>query len=196
MKSLINAYKLMLVGFAVMAFTVMSPMLMASKGLLIAAIVAKFVLVIAICFTKNESLSNMMFIVFAALCGLVLHPVIFMSGIPMTTVVLALGLTVALFAALTAYAIFSGRDFSAMGGFLFAALLLIIVCGIANIFIGSPIMELVLAWITLVVFCGFLLYDTQSIIESGHHNTTAMNALNLFLNILNIFMSLLRILKD
>ena len=185
----------MAIGFIVMMFTVFSPMLMASKSLVIGAIVAKFVLVIAICFTKNEKIANMMFVAFAGLAGLVLHPVIFMSGIPMGTILLVLGLTATMFVGLTAYALYSGRDFSGMHGFLFIALVLMVVAGIMNLFIGSGILDLVLAYIGVLVFSGFILYDTQDIIENGHERTTAMNALSMFLNILNLFLSLLRIFK-
>lgn len=186
----------MSIGFLTLLMTSFSPLLMTSKALLIGAVIAKFVLVIAICFTNNEKVGNALFVAFAGITGLVLHPILYKSGIDPNTVWLALGLTVVLFVSLTCYAIYSGRDFNAMGGFLFAALLLLVAAGIINLFIGSSIMQLALAWISLVIFSGFVLWDTDDIIRNGHERTTAQNALSLFLNVLNIFLSLLRILKD
>lgn len=194
MKALIDAYKLMSVGFIVMLFTVQSN-LMASVGVtgFVGAIITMFVLVICICMAQNESLANILFVGFAGITGLVLNPVIFSSKMPLDVVWIALVLTAVMFITLTAYALLSGKDFSGIGGFLTTALVVMIAVGIINIFVGSSIVELLLAGIGVIVFSGFILYDTQQIVENGHNYTTAMNALNMFLNIVNLFLDLLKI---
>lgn len=194
MKALIDAYKLMSVGFIVMLFAVQSN-LIASVGVtgFVGAIITMFVLVICICMAQNESLANILFVGFAGITGLVLNPVIFSSKMPLDVVWIALVLTAVMFITLTAYALLSGKDFSGIGGFLTTALVVMIAVGIINIFVGSSIVELLLAGIGVIVFSGFILYDTQQIVENGHNYTTAMNALSMFLNIVNLFLDLLKI---
>lgn len=108
------------------------------------------------------------------------------------TVGLALLTTGAAFLGLSAYVHMTKKDFSYMGGFLFIALLGLIVVGIVNMFMEIPGLRLVLAYISALLFSGYILYDTSKIVN-GHETNYVMATVSLYLDILNLFTSLLRI---
>ena len=68
-----------------------------------------------------------------------------------------------------------------------------IVGAIANIFIGSPILQLFISGGIALLMCAFILYDTQNIIK-GLYDSPVEAALSLYLSFFNLFVSLLQIL--
>ncbi|BDM64323.1 BAX inhibitor protein [Shewanella sp. NFH-SH190041] len=105
----------------------------------------------------------------------------------------ALGLTAVIFAALSFYALTTKKDFSFMRGFLFAGLIVVIVAGIANIFIGSgPLFMALNAGIALLM-TGFILFDTSRIVNGGETNYIRATV-SLYLDFLNLFIALLNLL--
>lgn len=102
-------------------------------------------------------------------------------------------LTTVAFGALSVFAMNTKRDFSAMGKMLFITLIVIVVAGLINIFLGSPILQLAIASISSILFSAFILYDTQNIIR-GAYETPIEGAIALYLDFLNLFISLLQIL--
>lgn len=104
-----------------------------------------------------------------------------------------LGLTGVIFFALSAYAMTTRTDFSFMGGFLFVALIVACIAAVAGIFIQVPFFHLVLSSVMVLVFSGFILYDTSRIIHDGERNYI-MATMSLYLNIYNLFISLLHII--
>jgi modulator of FtsH protease len=80
-----------------------------------------------------------------------------------------------------------------MGKMLFIALIVMIVAGIANIFLHLPMLQLAIASVGAVVFSLFILFDTQNIIR-GNINNEIEAAVALYLDFLNLFVSLLQIL--
>jgi modulator of FtsH protease len=102
-------------------------------------------------------------------------------------------LTTVAFGGLSMFAMNTKRDFTVMGKMLFIALIVIIAASLINIFLGSPIMQLVIASISSILFSAFILYDTQKIIK-GHYETPIEGAIALYLDFLNLFISLLQIL--
>ncbi len=107
----------------------------------------------------------------------------------------ALFLTSLIFGALTAYVFITKKDFSYMGASLTIGLFMLIGVSIINIFVGSTTMDLALAAITVIIFSGFILYDTSRILRNAHEIPPTLGALSLYLDFLNIFMALLRILS-
>ena len=93
------------------------------------------------------------------------------------------------------YALTTKKDFSAFGPFLFWTLVAIIAVAILNIFIGSSILSTILSIVALIVFSGFMIYDTQNIVK-GLYETPVEAALSLYLNVINIFIHLLSLLKS
>jgi len=111
----------------------------------------------------------------------------------------ALGGTALIFFSLSAYVLTSKKDFSFMGGFLFAGMMVVIIgmVGgmIASYFFGVDVSALRLAMSGAIVLLmsGFILFDTSRIINGGETNYI-MATVSLYLNIYNLFVSLLHII--
>ncbi len=105
----------------------------------------------------------------------------------------AFGGTGVIFLGLSGYALTSRKDFSFMGGFLIAGLLMVLVAALANIFLNMPALSLAISAIVIMIMSGFILYDTSRMIHGGETNYIVMTV-SLYLNIYNIFISLLQIL--
>lgn len=136
----------------------------------------------------------------AGLVGLYIGPAIFFAqmkasaGTALTSapVLHAFGIAVAGFAGLSAYALTTKRDFSAIGGFLGMGLFVVIGASILNLFLGASVLSLAIASVTVLLFGGFVLYDTQRMLREGDLEPVPA-ALSLYLNFLNLFLALLRI---
>ena len=111
------------------------------------------------------------------------------------------GTTIAVIA--TASIVFtSSFDFSVLGGFLFIALIVLIIMGLLNVFIfKSKKYSLLRAYFGVLVFTGYLLYDFDMLekqMNAGDESwSTAIKiAVNLYLDIINLFLDLLQILAE
>lgn len=105
----------------------------------------------------------------------------------------AFGGTGLIFLGLSGYALTSKRDFSFMGGFLFAGIMVVFIAAIANIFLAMPALSLAVSGAIILLMSGFILFDTSRIINGGETNYI-MATYGLYLTIFNIFISLLQIL--
>lgn len=110
----------------------------------------------------------------------------------------ALGTTGAVFVALSAYVMVTKKDFSFMGGFLMAGLIVAIVSMlvvvVASMFgYPMPMVELGLSALVALLMCGFILFDTSRIINGGETNYI-MATIGLYLSIYNLFVSLLQLM--
>lgn len=108
-------------------------------------------------------------------------------------VMTALGGTGVIFLGLSGYALTTRRDFSFMGGFLFVGLLVILGAALANIFLAIPALSLALSAAIIMLFSGFILYDTGRLVNGGETNYIHATV-SLYISILNIFTSLLHLL--
>ncbi len=108
-------------------------------------------------------------------------------------VMTALGGTGVIFLGLSGYALTTRRDFSFMGGFLFMGLLVILGAALANIFFAIPALSLALSAGIVMLFSGFILYDTGRMVNGGETNYIHATV-SLYISILNIFTSLLHLL--
>jgi modulator of FtsH protease len=109
------------------------------------------------------------------------------------TIATAFGGTGIIFLGLSGYALTTKRDFSFMGGFLFAGMMVLVVGMIANLFLHMPMLSLAIAGGIILVMSGFILFDTARIVRGGETNYI-MATYGLYLSIFNIFISLLQIL--
>jgi modulator of FtsH protease len=105
----------------------------------------------------------------------------------------AFGGTGVIFLGLSGYALTSRKNFSFMGGFLVAGLLMVLVAALANIFFQMPALSLAISGVVIMLMSGFILYDTSRMIHGGENNYLLMTV-SLYLNIFNIFVHLLHIL--
>ncbi len=129
--------------------------------------------------------------------GLTLGPIInayitiFSNGHQL--VISALGATGVTFFALSAFAMTTKKDFSFMGSFLFAGILVAFLAGLAAVIFSMPILGLVVSAMFAVLMCGLIVYQTQQIISGGERNYI-MATVTLFVSIYNLFTSLLHLL--
>ncbi|MFO1206255.1 MAG: Bax inhibitor-1/YccA family protein [Burkholderiales bacterium] len=108
-------------------------------------------------------------------------------------VMTALGGTAATFLGLSAYALASKRDFSFMGGFLFAGILVAFLAGLAAIFLQMPALSLAVSVVFVLLMAGLILFETSSIIQGGETNYI-MATVSLYVAIYNLFLSLMQLL--
>jgi modulator of FtsH protease len=105
-------------------------------------------------------------------------------------------LTVGIFGGLTVYAFVSNKDFSFLRGMVVTGLIVVILAGLLNVFlVGSGAFGFAVAAATLLLFAGFVLYDTSNIIRRYPTNEYVAGALSLYLDAFNIFLALIRILN-
>lgn len=98
-----------------------------------------------------------------------------------------------IFLGLSGYALTSKRDFSFMGGFLFAGMMVVVLAMIGNLFLQLPALSLAVSAGIILLMSGFILFDTSRIVRGGETNYI-MATYGLYLSIFNIFISLLQIL--
>ncbi len=134
---------------------------------------------------------------FTTLTGVVISPLInFVLASNPGSIVAAGVLTVGIFGGLTAYVFVSKKDFSFMRGMLMTGLIVVILAGVVNIFLGASALGFAVAAATLLLFSGFVLYDTSNIIRRYPTNEYVAGALDLYLDAFNIFLALLRLLNS
>lgn len=160
-------------------------------------VILEFALLFGLYAAKRKVGLNLMLLFgFTFISGLTLAPLLTsVLGLPggASIVANAFMLTTVAFGGLSIFAMNTKRDFSAMGKMLFITLIVVVVASLINIFLGSPIMQLVIASISSILFSAFILYDTQNIIR-GAYETPIEGAIALYLDFLNLFVSLLQIL--
>ena len=108
-------------------------------------------------------------------------------------VMTAMATTGVLFLGLSAYALASRKDFSFMGGFLVAGILVAFVAGLGAIFFEIPALSLAVSASFVLLMAGLILYETSNIIHGGETNYI-MATVTLYVAIFNLFTSLLHLL--
>jgi modulator of FtsH protease len=105
-------------------------------------------------------------------------------------------LTLSTFGVLSAYAVFSRRDFSAWGGFFIMGLWVLIATSLINMFFPSALGMLWIAAGTVMVFSGLLVFDTWRLVRSGQYGPDdyVPAAVSIYLDLLNLFIAILSLL--
>lgn len=106
------------------------------------------------------------------------------------TIVAALAATGATFVALSAYVLTTRRDFSFMGGFLFAGMVIAIVLALAAYFFTMPALALAVSAMVALLSVGLILFETSRIVNGGETNYV-LATVGLFVSAFNLFTSLL-----
>jgi modulator of FtsH protease len=105
----------------------------------------------------------------------------------------AFGITAVAFTALSAYAVRSGRRFSAMGGFLMVGILTAFVLGIVALVFSLSTLALAVSGMFVLLMAGLILYQTGEIVHGGETNYIHATV-TLYVSIYNLFTSLLHLL--
>jgi modulator of FtsH protease len=85
------------------------------------------------------------------------------------------------------------RDLSAMGKWLFIGAIMLLVAGIANIFLQSSALMITLAVLAIGIFSAFILYDLKRV-QDGEETNYISATLGVYLSLYNVFQSLLALL--
>ncbi len=108
-------------------------------------------------------------------------------------VMMALGGTGLIFLGMSGYALSSRRDFSFLGGFLFAGILVAFLAGLGAIFFHLPGLALAVSAMFVLLMAGLILFETSQIIRGGETNYI-LATITLYVAIYNLFTSLLHLL--
>ena len=105
-------------------------------------------------------------------------------------VMMAMGGTATIFIGLSAYAMTSRKDFSFMGGFLLAGIIVAFLAGLGAIFFQVPALSLTVSAAFVLLMGGLILFETSRIVHGGETNYI-MATVSLYVSIYNLFSSLL-----
>ena len=160
--------------------------------------IASFVPLIMVQRSAREYPKNLILtFLFTFVMGVAIAPGMYLAERAVPGVVTQAGLlTFAAFGALSLYAVFSRRDFSAWGAFFFVGLIVLLVASLLNFFFQSVAVGLFLSAIGVFVFSGLLVFDTWRIVRSGTYGQDdyVFAAVTIYLDLLNLFMFILSLL--
>ena len=105
-------------------------------------------------------------------------------------IMMAFAGTGAIFFGMAALSSVIKRDLGAMGKFLFIGAVMLLVAGIANVFIQSSALMITLAVMAIGIFSAFILYDLKRV-QDGHETNYITATLGVYLSLYNVFQSLL-----
>src|ERR1700754_3877694 len=163
---------------------------------LIVFLAGAFAFMFAIEKTKNSAAGVPMLLAFTFFMGLMLSRLVGSvlglangAGLVMT----AFAGTGAIFLGMASLSSIIKRDLGSMGKFLFIGAIMLLVAGIANVFLQSSALMLTLAVAAIGIFSAFILYDLKRV-RDGHETNYITATLGVYLSIYNVFQSLLAVL--
>ncbi|VAH69004.1 unnamed protein product [Triticum turgidum subsp. durum] len=108
-------------------------------------------------------------------------------------------LTIVVVLSLTAYTFWAarrGKDFSFLGPFLFASLMILLVFAFIQIFFPlGKLSHMIYGTLAALIFSGYIVYDTGSIIKRYKYDEYVWAAVTLYLDIINLFLGLLTLFR-
>jgi len=145
---------------------------------------------------KDSGIGVALLLGFTFFMGLLLTPLLtrtlgFSNG--GTLIMTAFGGTASIFIGLASYATVTKRDFSMMGKWLFAGVMVLLLASVANIFLGMGALAITISVLAIAIFSAYILYDVQRIVNGGETNYVSAT-LALYLDVYNIFTNLLALL--
>lgn len=162
---------------------------------MIITLIGYFGLLFAIHKTQNSAASVPLVFALTGFMGYTLGPllgaILKMAG-GASIIAMAMGTTGATFLVLSAYVLATKKDFSFMGGFLFAGMIIAILASLANLFFQLPLLSVVVSGVVALLSAGMILFHTSMIVNGGERNYV-MATVSLFVSLFNLFTSLLSI---
>lgn len=165
-----------------------------NPGLMIPLFIAQIVMIFVAMGVRRKPYWNVAALFgFTGLSGLTLGPVMLVYDA--AVIQEALLLTMIIFGSLTMYVMISKKDFSFLSGFLITGLVVVIIGSLLNVFLfQSPMGEFAISAGGVLLFSGFILYDTSNILRNYDVQDYTSATLALYLDVLNLFLFLLRLL--
>ncbi|KAK8444162.1 hypothetical protein SEVIR_9G094000v4 [Setaria viridis] len=108
-------------------------------------------------------------------------------------------LTSVVVVSLTAYTFWAakrGHDFSFLGPFLFAGVMILVVFSLIQLFFPlGRVSLMVYGGLAALIFCGYIIYDTDNLIKRYSYDEYVWAAVALYLDVINLFLSLLTLFR-
>lgn len=146
--------------------------------------------------TKDSGLGVVLLLGFTFFMGLMLsrmleHILHFSNGPQL--IMTAFGGTGLVFATMASIATTSKRDFSGLSSWLFAGVIMILLAGVANIFLQMPALQIMISLVAVAIFSAYILFDVQRVVNGGETNYITAT-LAIYLDLYNVFVHLLALL--
>ena len=140
----------------------------------------------------------LLFYAYSALNGLTLAPIFLVyTGTSIATTFI---ITAGTFGAMSIFGYVTKQDLSKFGSIMFMALIGLILCVVVNMFLGNPMLDMIISIAGVLIFVGLTAWDTQAIKrmcsvadETQKGKVATMGALTLYLDFINLFLYLLRL---
>ena len=199
----------LLVTTAVAFLTSTSEALMAirtSPGVVFGSLIAQIGLVVAISWgfrRLSPTLAAVLFMAYAAINGFVFSMILMYFDIG--SVFAAFATTAIVFGAMSIVGYTTEIDLTKLGGYLFMALIGLIIAMVVNVFLASSALEFLVSIIGVLIFTALTAYDTQKIkrmaadanIQADGAMTaklSVLGALTLYLDFVKLFLFMLRLM--
>ena len=165
------------------------------------ALIGGFVTLLVLRAARDVAPLNLVLLgLFAILEGVVLGQLLelYVSAGMGFIVVQAAGATAVAAVAAGACGYMTSRDLSRMGGFLFMALLIVIVASVIGLFVQAPVLWTVISAVSAILFSAFLVYDLNRVArtQGATEGQAIMLAVSVYLDIFNLFLDLLSLLSN
>lgn len=165
------------------------------------SIILSFVMIFVLNKMQNSIWALPLTFLFTGLMGFGLGPILnhYMAMANGGEIILtALGMTALTFFGLSAYVLTTRKDFSFMGSFLMAGMIVVLLAIVASILLpmfGVQIggLSLAISAAVVLLMSGMILYDTSNIVN-GVYTNYVMATVGLYLNIYNLFIHLMNLL--
>jgi FtsH-binding integral membrane protein len=151
--------------------------------------------------SMSSMTARLFFYLFAAVMGASLS--IFFMMFKIGSIFQVFFITSATFAVMSVYGYTTNKDLSSLGSFLLMGVIGLVIAGIINIFLQSPVMTFVISCIAVLVFTVLVAVDTQQLKEvyyskfgDEREKLGILGALNLYMDFINIFINLLQLLGE
>jgi hypothetical protein len=208
-----SVYNWMFIGLALTGFVALyvsnneaiMSLIFGNSLIFFGLILAELALVFSISGMVNRmsaGTATTLFVIYSGLNGVTLS-FIFLAY-TQASIVSTFFICAATFLACSIYGWTTKRDLTSLGGFLIMGLIGIIIATMANMFIQSSAMNMIVSYIGVIVFVGLTAYDTQKLKHMAQaqpadlegaviRKGAILGALSLYLDFINLFLMLLRI---
>lgn len=205
---MVKVYGWMMIGLLVtagvigaMVVTNTATVVVANPILFYGLIIAEFGLVFWLSFRAQHMsgpMASSLFLLYAALNGLTLAA-IFAYVYQPSVVGLAFVITAAMFGSTCLYGATTHRDLTTVGSLAVMGLIGLIIASIANIFLGSGLLDYIISYVGVLIFVGLTAWEAQRIKQAHDQGFRSQSvaiifALMMYLNFVNMLLFVLRIL--
>lgn len=158
--------------------------------------IAEIAALFGLMFSRSKpGLNVAMLFIFTTLTGLAITPLV--AGVALKAgvgaVASAFAMATIVFGVMSIVGIRTKKDLASMGKMLFIALIVVVIGSVVNLFLGSTMFQVLISGAAVLLFSGYVAYDTQNIIR-GLYTSPVDAAISLYLDFYNLFVALLSLI--